>query len=142
MKLKIIIPEKVLFEGDVKNIKFNTSKGEIEILSHHTPLFTDIKIGEMEYTTQSGQKDHIAASNGFAQIVNNSVSIVLDNAIFAHEINVEKAQEAKREAEKLIKDKSANINTAVLTSQLQLADLNLKMHKKYHVRIQDIPLSE
>lgn len=142
MDLKVLIPEKVLYEGKAKSVLITTETGEIEILPHHTALFTKVSIGEITYTDSDNKKHHLAVKGGFAQVENNVVSVILDTATPIDEIDIQKVQQAKLDAEKMLSQESID-NLDQLKAQLQLADLHLKLYKKYHTsRNPNFPIEE
>ena len=100
IKLKIVTPEKVIYQNDqVEQVSIPTSTGEITVLPNHIPLVSILKSGGMTFK-ENGQENYFAISGGFLEIKEHSEVIILaDNVERAHEINLEKAQEAKARAE-------------------------------------------
>jgi F-type H+-transporting ATPase subunit epsilon len=104
IKLQIITPEKVVFSEEVDQFSVTTEAGEITILSHHIPLVTTLKAGELRYK-KNGQEHILAISGGFTEVrPNNEVVVLADSADYAHEIDIAKAEEAKNKALKLLQE--------------------------------------
>lgn len=96
LDLEIITPEKVLVKEQVDMVEARGVYGEFGILPGHTQFLTIIEIGEVRYT-KDGTIHYLATSGGFTEVINDRVTILLDDAELAEEIDVEKA---KREMEK------------------------------------------
>jgi F-type H+-transporting ATPase subunit epsilon len=129
MKLDIVSPEKTLYSGDVEQITVDTIDGRIAILPHHVNLFTKIKTGELKLKV-SGKEELLAITGGFLQVSNNIVTILADYAIHAEDIDVQKALEAQKRAEELLKKKEGQLSDteyAELQSALGRAIIELRV---------------
>lgn len=132
MNLEIITPEKVIFSGEIDELIVPTVTGEIAILPHHVDLLTQLSPGEITVKT-SGKQQHIAVTGGFLQITNNSISLLADYAVRSEEINAQKALEAQRRAEDILKKKKEGISEqdfAIAQNDLRRAVLELKVANK------------
>ncbi|HWY80272.1 MAG TPA: ATP synthase F1 subunit epsilon [Candidatus Sulfotelmatobacter sp.] len=108
MQLEIVTPEKIIYQGDVDELYINTSGGEIGILPHHVNLFTQIEPGELRLKI-SEKEQFMAVTGGFLEVSNNKITILADYAVHAEEIEVEKAMEARKRAEEILKKKESQI---------------------------------
>ena len=105
LHLEIITPDRVMVSEDVDTVEASGALGEFGILPGHINFLTSIVPGEIHYT--SGNKTrHIAASVGFAEVVENKVTFLLETAEFAEEIDVARATRARERAESALKDLS------------------------------------
>lgn len=134
MKLDIVSPEKTLYSGDVDQITVDTADGRIGILPHHVNLFTKLIGGEMKLKV-GGKEEILAVTGGFLQVRNNVVTILADYAVHAEDIDVQKAIEAQKRAEEILKKKEGQLSDAEyadLQSALGRAILELKIadHRK------------
>lgn len=132
MNLEIITPEKVIFDGEIDELIVPTVTGEIAILPHHVDLLTQLAPGEITVKTGNKQQ-HIAVTGGFLQITNNSISLLADYAVKSEEINAQKALEAQRRAEEILKRKKEGISEqdfAIAQNDLRRAVLELKVANK------------
>jgi F-type H+-transporting ATPase subunit epsilon len=109
MELDIVTPEKIIFQGEVDEIYVNTADGAIGILPHHINLFTKLIPGELKLKI-SGKEQYMALTGGFLEINKNKVTILADYAIHADDIDVNKAMEARKHAEEILKKKESRIN--------------------------------
>jgi F-type H+-transporting ATPase subunit epsilon len=134
MRLEIISPEKIIYQGDIDELIVQTADGEITILPHHVNLFTKIQPGELTINI-AGKEQFLAITGGFLEITENNVSILADYAVRAEEIEVEKAIEAQKRAETILKKKEEGISEqdfAIAQGELQKALLELKVAKRHH----------
>lgn len=129
MKLEIVTPEKIIYEGDVDELYINTADGEIGILPHHVNLFTKVMPGEMKLVV-GGKDQYMAITGGFLEVSDNKVTLIADYAVEAEEINVDKAIAAQKRAEEILKKKESQISDkdfAEAQSVFRQAILELKV---------------
>src|SRR5215469_7520171 len=108
MELDIVTPEKIIFQGEVDEIYATTADGPIGVLPHHINLFTKLVPGELKLKIK-GKEQFMAITSGFMEVSNNKVTILADYAIPAEDIQVEKALEARKRAEEILKKKESQI---------------------------------
>jgi F-type H+-transporting ATPase subunit epsilon len=109
MDLEIVTPEKIVFQGEAAEIYINTADGPLGIFPHHINLFSKVIPGELKLKI-SGHEQFMALTSGFLEISENKVTILADYAVPAEEIQVEKALEAKKRAEEILKRKESKID--------------------------------
>lgn len=95
--LEIITPQRVVFKGEVKHVKAPGVGGSFGVLYNHTPFLTALKIGVIEVETESG-KLWFATCHGFAEVMANKMSVLVESAEAAGEIDVDRAQKARDRA--------------------------------------------
>lgn len=103
-QLKIIIPERVVYEGSVTSVVLPTAAGEIEILDHHLPIIGILKAGTVFYT-ENGNAVPIAVDTGFFKLADNTLLLLTEAAIDVQSVDeasidaaVQRAQEALEKA--------------------------------------------
>lgn len=77
LKLKIISPEKVEFDGAVTSVLVPGTKGSFEILNDHAPIISSLQPGIVEYSTDDGRKS-LFITGGFVEVQKNVVSICVE----------------------------------------------------------------
>src|SRR4051812_4288061 len=97
LKLKVITPEKTVFEEMVDSVTIPTLEGEIGVFPDHIPLVAGLLSGDIVAKT-NGEPSPIAVSGGFVEIKNNEVAILADFAEHVHEISEEAVAKAKARA--------------------------------------------
>lgn len=132
MNLKILTPEKVAYEGEVDELIVPTTNGEITILPHHVDLLT--QVGEGEITIKSkGKNQHIAATGGFLQINKDTITLLADYAVRSEEINAQKALEAQKRAEEILKKRAEDVSErdmALAQAEMRRAIMELRVARK------------
>lgn len=134
MTLEIVTPEKLIYTGDIDELSVNTSSGQIGILPHHVNLFTKVLPGEVVIKI-GGREQFLAITGGFLEVKENKVSILADYAVQAEDIKVEKALEAQKRAEEIIRKKDEGISEedfAIAQADLRRALLELHVSKRRH----------
>jgi len=131
--LSIITPENVVFKDEVDEIIVPTVNGEIAILPNHINLLTQINPGEL-IVKKGSSNQSLAITGGFLEVNNNQVSIVANYAVKAQNIEVAKAQEAKRRAEKIMSEKATDNELKIAQGELIKAILELKVATKHKRR--------
>jgi F-type H+-transporting ATPase subunit epsilon len=81
LKVSVISPEAVLFQGETDSIVAPAYDGEIGILTGHAPLMALLGVGQLRLGTGSGTRFNV--SGGFMQVLNNDVRVVTEKATAA-----------------------------------------------------------
>jgi len=77
LKLKIVSPEKVVFQGDVESVLVPGTLGSFEILTDHAPIISSLEVGKVEYATAEG-KQTMDIKGGFVEVKKNEVSLCVE----------------------------------------------------------------
>lgn len=79
LKVSVISPEKVLFEGSAHGVTAPAFDGEVGILPMHAPLMTLLGTGTLRVATGEGER-RFAVDGGFLQVVDDQVRVVTERA--------------------------------------------------------------
>lgn len=107
--LKIITPERLFFEGEAEMVEFNTTEGQIGIYKNHVPTTVIISPGILTITMPNEEKE-AALHAGFAEILQNQVTILAEAIEWPDEIDENRAKSAKERAERRLQAKEAGID--------------------------------
>jgi F-type H+-transporting ATPase subunit epsilon len=130
--LEIVTPERLAYSGEVDSVQVPGSEGEMGILPHHAPLVSMLGIGELVIRTAGGE-ELFAIAGGFVQVRPDKVVVMAETADMASEIDLERAQEARREAERAIETGYHEpADLAVARAQLQQALLRIRVAERRH----------
>lgn len=77
LRLKIISPEKIVFQGEVESVLVPGTLGSFEILNDHAPIISSLEVGKVEYTTREG-KQQLNIQGGFVEVKKNEVSLCIE----------------------------------------------------------------
>jgi len=104
IKFEIVTPERTVMKDTITQVTVPTKDGEITVLPKHIPLVASLMPGVIELVTDSGEKNIIAVSGGFVEVLKNKVVILADSAERAEEIDLDRAEEARKKAEEIKKE--------------------------------------
>ena len=79
LKLKIVSPERVEFNGEAEVVKGPGWMGRFEILSNHARILSALQQGSVEFETSEGRKE-VAITGGFVEVQKNDVNICVEKA--------------------------------------------------------------
>ena len=102
IKLDIVTAERVVFSEDVDMVVAPGVEGQLGVLPHHAPLMTMLMPGEL-YVKKGGEEFYLAISGGFLEVRPDRVIVLADSAERVEEIDIARAEEAKRRAEERLK---------------------------------------
>lgn len=139
MHLAIITQEKIAFDGPIEALVAPASEGEVTILPHHIPLVTKLNPGEIRIF-----KDHrwqsLVTAGGFMDVsADGHISLLADSAIRVDEINIAKAEEAKRKAEERLREDLTDQDYAAASADLRRVIAELKVARKHRLRSASLP---
>lgn len=100
LSINIATPQGLLFSGEVSSCTTTGVKGKFQVLNDHAPLMSLINVGELSIEHPDKKREYIATSNGFFEIKNNQINIVVESAEWARDIDVDRAKAAKDRADK------------------------------------------
>ena len=104
IKFEIVTPERVVLKEEVLQVTVPTIEGEITVLPKHSPLVSILKPGVLEMKKLDGTIEIASVSGGFVEVLLNKVIILADTAERAEEIDLERAEEARKKAEESLKN--------------------------------------
>ena len=132
LKLEIVTPERLAYSDEVDAVVLPGSEGELGVLPHHAPLISTLGVGELRIR-KSGEEESFAIAGGFLQVRPDKVVVMAELADMASEIDLEKAQAARRDAEKALEsgfDEGADL--AAARASLQVALLRQRIAERRH----------
>lgn len=100
-ELKIVTPEKVLYQDMVEAVSVPTREGEITVLPDHLPVIAAIQPGELRIKID-GKSQMFSVTRGIAEVDGKTVTILTDAAERADEIDEKRAEDAKKKAKDLM----------------------------------------
>jgi len=134
MRLDIVTAERVVFSEDVDVVVAPGVEGQLGILPHHAPLMTTLQVGELR-VRKGGEEFSLAISGGFLEVRPDRVIVLADTAERAEEIDVARAEEAKRRAEeRLLERRVPGIDAARVEAALRRSLARLKVVEKRRKR--------
>jgi len=133
LKLDIVTAEGVVYSDEVDVVVAPGIEGQLGILPHHAPLMTTLQPGELR-VRKSGEEFSLAISGGFLEVRPDRVIILADAAERAEEIDVRRAEEAKRRAEERLRQPTPEVDMAEAEASLHRALARLEVVEKIRRR--------
>ena len=130
IQLDIVTPERLAYSDEVDEVVAPGSQGELGILPHHAPLLTTLGVGELRIK-KGGAEEAFAIVGGFLQVRPDRVVVMAETADMASEIDLERAQAARREAEKTLEAGFVEpADLAIARAALQRALLHIRVAER------------
>jgi len=101
ISLRVVTPSRMLLDEDVDEVTAPGELGEFGVLPNHISFLTTLVPGELSYK-QASSKKTLAVGGGYAEVLDNVMTVLAPAAEFADEIDSARAQRAKERAEKLM----------------------------------------
>ncbi|HEY7499726.1 MAG TPA: F0F1 ATP synthase subunit epsilon [Vicinamibacterales bacterium] len=107
--LRIVTPDRLIVHERVDEVEVPGSEGYFGVLPGHTPLLALLSVGELWYR-QGTEKTYVAIAFGFAEVLPDSVTILAQLAEPAEEIDVARADAARKRAEDRLAHATSDID--------------------------------
>lgn len=140
IRCEIVSQDRMVFEGDVDMVLVPGSQGEMGILPNHAPLLSTLKFGVLKVRIKDREEIYTVAG-GVIEVQPDLVTVMADAAENVNEIDISRAEAARRRAEELLKqglpadsDAYSRIETALRRSTLRLEAV-----KRYRSRRSRLP---
>ncbi len=131
LHLEIVTPERLAYSDDVDMVLVPGIEGELGILPHHAPLASLLGLGELKIRKE-GHEEVFAIVGGFLQVRPDKVVVMAETASLAAEIDLEKAQEARTEAQRALESgfhEGADLSAA--RAELQRTLLHIRIAERH-----------
>ncbi len=133
IKLDIVTAERVVYSEDVELVVAPGIEGELGILPHHAPLMTTLQPGELR-VRRGGEEFSLAVSGGFLEVRPDRVIVLADAAERSEEIDISRAEEAKRRAQEQLSHRVTGLDEARAEAALRRSLTRLKVVEKRRKR--------
>jgi len=135
IKFKIVTPERTVFEDTVDQITLPTTDGEVTILPNHRSYIASLKTGEL-MLRKGKEENYVYVSGGFIEFNNNELIVLADAAERAEEIDLKIAEEAKKRAEEIKKQKITLDDTeyARVAAAIERETARIRVAKKHFTK--------
>lgn len=133
--LKVVTPEGPRYESDgIVAITIPTTSGVIMVKQDHVPLLSVLSTGELVIEKENGAITALAVSSGMLHVIHdNEVHVLADTAERAEDIDLERAEAARKRAEEYLKQKDSdeNIDYALLQAKIEKELARISVARKY-----------
>ncbi|MBI2328637.1 MAG: F0F1 ATP synthase subunit epsilon [Chloroflexi bacterium] len=136
IKLDIVTAERLVFSEEVDIVVAPGVEGQLGVLPHHTPLMTILQAGELR-VRKGGEELSLAISGGFLEVRPDRVIVLADAAERAEEVDLARAEAAKRRAQEYLVHPTAGVDIARAEAALRRAVARLQVGEKRRRRRQE-----
>ena len=135
IELQIVTPDKRLVREQVDEVEIPGTEGYFGVLPGHTPMLASLAVGEMWYR-KGQEKTFLSLAYGFAEVLPDRVTILASLAERAEDIDIARAEEAKRRAEaRLVQAKDIDYERARTALMKSLARLQVASRSQFAGRV-------
>ncbi|MPZ75931.1 MAG: F0F1 ATP synthase subunit epsilon [Deltaproteobacteria bacterium] len=103
IRLRVVTPARLVLDEEVDEVTGPGVKGEFGVLPNHISFLSLLEPGEMSYK-QGGTRRFLAVSGGYAEVLDNVMTVLASVAEFGSEIDVDRARMAKDKAERRLSE--------------------------------------
>jgi F-type H+-transporting ATPase subunit epsilon len=125
LNVRVITPDKVVWDADVDEVILPSSTGQIGILSDHAPLLTALDIGVMRLKSNTDWTS-IVVMEGFAEVEDNKITILCNGAEEGSSIDLKTAQEELEKVTLLVDEATTKKEKIEATIELRKAKARLQ----------------
>jgi len=118
LRLEIVTAEGTVFADDVNEVVAWGIEGQLGILPHHAPLMTMLQPGDL-LIRKDNEEHYLAISGGFLEVRPDKVIILADACERAEEIDIERAEAARRRADEILKTRPPDVDTVAAEAALR-----------------------
>lgn len=140
LTIEVVTPEKIIYSGEAEMVIAPAVGGDVGILPRHIPLFSRLKIGELQIK-RGGQTEYFAINGGFLDVKDNKVTILTETARRSDQINEQEVLEAKERAETIMKESKTKEDFAAAEASLRRSLLELKVVRRKNRKGTETPQS-
>jgi len=119
LKLEIVTPHGVIYNGDVKVVTLCGKDGEFGVLPQHASLVSLLDAGVISATTDDNKEIVIAINGGYAKVSENKVSCIVDGAVAITDEEGELSENLSKAKELLKKAQSSDTTIAAAVSKIE-----------------------
>ena len=125
LKIRVIAPDKIVWDAEAEEIILPSSTGQLGILKNHVPLLTALDIGVMRVRINKDWKP-IILLGGFAEVKNNIITILVNGAEEVSEIDIEKTKNDLEIATNAVEEANSSREKIEATQKLRKVKAKLQ----------------
>lgn len=134
IRVEIVSQDRMVYEGDVDAMTVPGVAGEMGILPHHAPLISTLKYGIIRVRRQ-GHEEVFTVAGGIMEVQPDIVTILADAAENVAEIDVARAEAARKRAEEMLRQGPPPDSDAYLAMEAALRRSNLRLEAARRYRV-------
>ena len=131
LHVDVVSAEESIFSGEATFVALPGEAGELGIYPRHTPLISRIKPGSVRITKPDGGEEFVFVAGGILEVQPNVVTVLSDTAIRGKDLDEEKANTAKRQAEEALRNAKTGFDVAMAQSELAVMAAQIAALRKF-----------
>ena len=128
LKLDVAVPERQMLSEEVDAVQVPAADGSLGVLPDHAPLMTQLGAGVLSYQA-AGQTRYMALTGGVMEVLPDHVRVLADTAEWAEEVDVNRAEEARRRANDMLQSHQMEIDIERANRAIRRAEARLEATK-------------
>ena len=128
-QLEIVTPIRELDQGQVSYVRCSGLDGSFGVMKNHREGIFALSVGEVK-VTQNGKDEYFATGGGFAEIIDNSVKLLVESVEKVSEIDADRAKKSLERATQRKSEKDAEMDEARIEASLMRAINRLRVSKR------------
>ena len=127
IRLRIVTPARLVLDEEVDEVTAPGELGEFGVLPNHIAFLSTLVAGELSYK-QGSSKLTLAISGGYAEVLDNVMTVLAPSAEFGREIDVSRAERARERAEKQLAELDREgMDREAAEAAMQLAQVRIQV---------------
>lgn len=127
LTLEVVTPGRQVLSAEVDEVILPSVDGYMGVQPGHAPLLAMLDVGEISYRV-GGEQRFMTVTGGFAEVQRDSVSILAKASELAEEIDLQRAQRAKEDAERAMADYSEDQRFKIAEYKMRRALTRIRVH--------------
>ena len=129
LTLEVAVPQRLVVREQVDEVQVPAADGYVGILPDHAPMITELGIGVLSFKL-AGKTRYMAINGGAMEVLPDHVRVLADTAEWAEEIDVQRAQRARRQANDLLQEHTMEIDVEEALAAIRRAEARLEAHHR------------
>ena len=131
LQVNVVSAEESIFSGRARFVVLPGESGELGIYPRHLPLITRIRPGSVRIRMEDGKEEFVFVAGGILEVQPDCVTVLSDTAIRGKDLDEEKANTAKRQAEEALKNAKTGFDVAMAQSELAVMAAQIAALRKF-----------
>ncbi len=131
LQVNVVSAEESIFSGRARFVVLPGENGELGIYPRHLPLITRIRPGSVRIRMEDGQEEFVFVAGGILEVQPDCVTVLSDTAIRGKDLDEEKANTAKRQAEEALRNAKTGFDVAMAQSELAVMAAQIAALRKF-----------
>ena len=131
LQVNVVSAEESIFSGRARFVVLPGENGELGIYPRHLPLITRIRPGSVRIRMEDGKEEFVFVAGGILEVQPDCVTVLSDTAIRGKDLDEEKANTAKRQAEEALRNAKTGFDVAMAQSELAVMAAQIAALRKF-----------